>query len=228
MAQFNVSTTGINVTLNDLGITFTHPSTIDLYADGLGASDILDSIELQAALTAGTLAATDENGKSISSIGIDAIGAKLDVLNAFMQVNNSNVTTNLNSSTNLGFSSTAPISGTIATGSNLSEFTKTTNGIEVNFDGVVLVFVNIDMFGTTPRTNVQSRLKLDGVLFGSVGASGYIRDASGHQESSVHSMGIVPVSAGQEITVGVRREANPGTVIFNAVGTSNLVVIRLS
>ena len=226
MAEFNVSTTGINVTLNDLDITFTHPSTIDLYADGLGASDILDSIELQEALDAGTLEATDENGTIISSVGVGAIGAKLENLNVFMQVSNTNITSNLNGST-ANFTTTAPISGSVSVGSDLSNFSKTTNGIQVNFDGVVLAMSNIDMFGTSTRANVQSRLKLNGTLFGSVGASGYIRNTSGHNESSVHSMSVIPVTSGQEITVGVRREGGAGTIVFNAIGTSNLILIRL-
>jgi hypothetical protein len=226
MAEFNVSTTGINVTLNDLDITFTHPSTIDLYADGLGNSDILDSLELQDALDAGTLIATDGNGTIITSVGVGSIGAKLDVLNTFMQVTNTDITTNLNGSTG-DFTTVAPISGVITTGSNLVNFTKTTNGVQVNFDGIILVLSNIDMFGTTTRANTQSRLRLNGTLFGSVGASGYIRNNSGHNESSVHSMGVIPVTNGQEITVGVKREARAGTTVFNDIGTSNLILIRL-
>ena len=70
---FNVTTTGSNVTLSDLGVTLTHPQTIDLLGEGLGYSDIIDSIELNTALANGTLNAADENGTPIPSVTLGGV-----------------------------------------------------------------------------------------------------------------------------------------------------------
>lgn len=76
--QFNVSTTGINVTLEDLGVTLTHPETFDLLSDGLGLTDIIDSRELEEALEQGTLVATDEDGLDISSNNLGSLIGRVD------------------------------------------------------------------------------------------------------------------------------------------------------
>ncbi len=68
--EFIVSTTGINVTLEDIGVTLTHPETRDLKDDQYGLADLLDSQDLEAALRAGTLTAQDENGYEIPSVAI--------------------------------------------------------------------------------------------------------------------------------------------------------------
>ncbi len=267
MATFNITTTGLNISLEDIGVDLTHPQTVNLFDQGLGFTDILDSQDLQDALEAGTLTATDGSGNPIGSISFSEIAARLDqaeldiankinsivagtnvtvdntdplnpIINAagggggslvWMQVNNTNVSTNINTSTSQSYTTTIPISGAVQTGSDTSDFTKTTNGIQCNFDGVVLAFSNVDMFASGARVNIQSRLRLNGTPFGSVGSSGYIRNSSGHNESSVHSMGLIQVTNGQEITVGARRESTSTTsTILNATGTSNLILIKFS
>lgn len=73
--QFNVTTTGLTITLTDLDITLNHPSTTNLYDDGgdnkYSPSEITDSLELQEALTNGTLTASNENGDPITAVTPD-------------------------------------------------------------------------------------------------------------------------------------------------------------
>lgn len=70
MMEFIVSTTGLNVTLEDIGVTLTHPETRDLKDDEYGLADLLDSQDLEAALRAGTLVAQDEFARPIPSVAI--------------------------------------------------------------------------------------------------------------------------------------------------------------
>ena len=72
MDELNISTTGLNVTLDDLGVTFTHPETRNLL-DEAGWTDIIDSLELEIALKSGALTATDENGDPVLSSSIGGI-----------------------------------------------------------------------------------------------------------------------------------------------------------
>ena len=145
-----------------------------------------------------------------------------------MQVNNTDTSTDINSST-ANFTLTIPVSGTVENGSDSVLFTKTANGITCNFNGFVLANSNIHIQVAGARVAVQSRLRKNGVLFGSVGASGYIRNANGHTESSIHSSGFIKVSEGDEITVGAKRESTvtTNTSLF-LVGTSNLIVMKVN
>ena len=72
MDELNISTTGLNVTLDDLGVTFTHPETRNLL-DEAGWTDIIDSLELEQAIKSGALTATDENGDPVLSSSIGGI-----------------------------------------------------------------------------------------------------------------------------------------------------------
>lgn len=68
--EFNVSTTGLNVTLEDIGVSLLDPQTVNLLDEGLGFSDILDSRDLEAALESGTLIADDGDGRTIDKNNI--------------------------------------------------------------------------------------------------------------------------------------------------------------
>lgn len=77
MSHFNISTVGINVSLEDIGVTLNHPETLDLYSEGLGSSDIIDSIDLQNALDSGILIATDGEGNKIEIINIGDLSSQI-------------------------------------------------------------------------------------------------------------------------------------------------------
>ena len=79
--EFNITTTGVNVTLNDIGVELVHPQTTDLLLE-IGISDILDSQELDSALETGLLVASDENGDPILVSSFTKLSRKTDLINS--------------------------------------------------------------------------------------------------------------------------------------------------
>jgi hypothetical protein len=139
---------------------------------------------------------------------------------------NTNTTTNLNLGTN--FSTTAPIVGTFTNDAS-GDFTQSgSTGVTCNFTGEIEISASFHYFGFATRANVRMRAKLAGTQFGPIGASGYIRNATGHNESSCHiTTTRVSVTTGQTITIGTDREGGSGTIEFDTSGTSNMYIKRV-
>jgi hypothetical protein len=77
------------------------------------------------------------------------------------------------------------------------------------------------------RVSVLSRFAVGGILEGPIGAGGYIRNTSGHNESSVTINHVIVISSGTAtVTLNLRRGAAAGTV--TATTNSVLVVKKLS
>jgi hypothetical protein len=157
----------------------------------------------------------------VTAIGGGGTTFTLDVV----QTSNTDTTTNLNLSTATTFPTEVPITGTTEiAGTN---YTIVGNGIQCNFDGLVKISANVHLFSTDPRAAIQLRARLNGTAFGPVGSSGYIRDATGHQESSLHLCVWTQVTSGQIISLGTRRESTQaGSVTMALSGSSNLMVER--
>lgn len=108
--------------------------------------------------------------------------------------------------------------------SSNTNFTVTSDEIAVNFTGVMRIKGNI-FLGITSAQNAQrpaptAAFHLNGVLVGGVGASSYIRDASNHDQSSVHPEAVINVTAGDVITIKARRgSGNTGSVLGKADST---------
>ena len=104
------------------------------------------------------------------------------------------------------------------------------NGIQCLFDGVVKVVAHISMFGNqTIRTNPIIRLAGAVDIPQNVqGKSGYIRDGTGHEESSSSIPGIkFNVTNGEVITLESKKETTAGGVVTIPVGGSFLSVERI-
>lgn len=90
-----------------------------------------------------------------------------------------------------------------------TDFTVASDSITCNFSGTLCVeahlFVAIDTATNGQRPAPQGRFMVNGTETGPVGASSYIRDASGHESASVYVICYVAVSAGDVITFGVRK-----------------------
>jgi len=76
MAQFNITTTGTvgTVIIDDLHLTLTHPQTIDLRNDiveKFSWAEILESDDLQTAIDAGEIVATDDAANTIPAVTLD-------------------------------------------------------------------------------------------------------------------------------------------------------------
>lgn len=145
-----------------------------------------------------------------------------DAVWSFAQRVNTDTTTNIN---NAGLT-TIPIDGGMIT--NQSGYAINGNGIQLTGVGayVKCTFV-VHVTSVTNRTNMTLRLAKNGVLFGPVSASGYIRNASGHNESSFTATAWTKMETNDIITVEAIQEANAGTVTMATAGTSQLLLERL-
>ena len=111
------------------------------------------------------------------------------------------------------------------------QFAISGDGIECQFTGVIKATAHLSYFGNqTIRTNPIIRLAGPAATPQIVqGKSGYIRDGTGHDESSVTIPGIMfNVVAGEVVTVEVKRETTAGGVVTIPVGGSFLLVERVS
>jgi len=99
--------------------------------------------------------------------------------------------------------------------------------VQCNFDGFVRASYQIHLFSNQTRPNLRVQFfKNFNEPIGPIGASGYIRDTSGHQESSIDGYTIIPVTSGDTIQLAAEREAGNGTVTLAELETSNIILER--
>ena len=142
--------------------------------------------------------------------------------------------TNSDTATNLNVNNTtAPIFGTEDykdDGNSLYEVSG--NTLIVKLSGRYDIRANFSLVGINSgnnrqRTNVNARIAINGTPVGALAASGYIRWASGHEQSSIHVSEILQLNANDVISIITYREANSGTVNFSATGESSFVINKL-
>ena len=149
-------------------------------------------------------------------------GGGSDAVWSIAQRVNADVATNLN---NL-VQTEVPIDGGMIT--NQTGFAINGNGIElIDVSNYVKCTVNLHVTSATLRTNMIVRFAKNGVLFGPIAAHGYIRAATGHNESSYHLTTWTKMDQNDIITVETLREGNAGTVTMALAGTSQLLLERL-
>ena len=141
------------------------------------------------------------------------------------QTANTDTVTDLNISTSTTFPTEVPITGNVQI-LDTDSFNVVGNGIRTEFDGRVKVYFNVHVFSAFVRVGVQVRLKVNGTLVGPVSSCAYIRDANGHQESSLHGSAWLNVEDGDIITLCARSEAAVGLTVMTSPGTSNLILER--
>lgn len=153
---------------------------------------------------------------SVASTGSDAVIA-------FAQRVNTDTATNLNNLTQ----TVIPMDGGLTT--NGGGWAINGNGIELTgADSYVRCSFSVYVTSVAVRSNLILRLARNGVLFGPIAAHGYIRAASGHNDSSFTVGGVwTKMSTGDIITIEALREANAGTVTMKSAGTSQLLLERI-
>lgn len=143
---------------------------------------------------------------------------------SFAQRINVDAATNLNNLT----LTEVPMDGAMIT--NQTGFAINGNGIQLTGpDTYVEASFVISVFGAVLRANMVARLAIDTgggpVLFGPETSHGYIRNGTGHQQSSFNSGPVMwKMATGNIITVQTIREGNAGTVRMNSTGTSQLLL----
>lgn len=102
------------------------------------------------------------------------------------------------------------------------------NGFKCMFDGRVKATGQAYITNTgTQRTNNELQVLVNNQTVGSVGATGYIRQTSGHDHTSLHTMAVFECDRNDVITLSSQREALAGTVYLASEGTSFLLVERI-
>lgn len=145
---------------------------------------------------------------------------------AVAEYRNTNTSNNLNNSTATTFNTVVPIIGTQIR-LDPDFFASGSNGLGCNFDGWVKAEANIHITSGGQRNAIQIRFKLNGTVVGPVGSTGYMRNATGHAESSLHISCYIPVSNGDIISLHSRRESTNATSTFmDLAGTSNMILTR--
>ena len=98
---------------------------------------------------------------------------------------------------------------------NQGGFTATLGGVTVPDTGIYRLSFSAYLFSITNRSNATLRWGVNGSsysTFKSPSQSGYIRDANGHQNSSLLRSDIFSLNAGDTINLFRRREGASGTV----------------
>lgn len=141
---------------------------------------------------------------------------------AFAQRVNTDITTNLNNLT----STEVPIDGAMIT--NGTGWAINGNGIQLTGpDSYVRCTFNLHITASFNRANLTARFALNGTPLGPIAAMGYIRNATGHNESSLTVTTWIQMTTNDIITVETLREAGAGTVTMDTAGTSQLLLERL-
>lgn len=138
-----------------------------------------------------------------------------------------NSTTNINNATFVDI----PVFGTNTLINNNGSFTAVSaTQVRVNFTGFIEVNANVPYTAGSSRVALRGRMRRNGVAIGPEAMTGYIRNATGHSEASLHISGYyLPVTANDVISFATEREststgsatmiANGGTISFRRVKT---------
>ncbi len=171
-----------------------------------------------------TVVSTDAN--NLIENGSD--GAAYLNINRGARWTNTDITTDLNAGI-----AAAPIFGNEDykdDGINL--YVAATSQLTVLEAGRYDIRANISLIGATSggaqqRTNVNAQITINGNPVGALAASGYIRSASDHEQSSIHINEILQLNANDVIRVRTYREANSGIVRFSAAGETSFSINKL-
>ncbi len=101
--------------------------------------------------------------------------------------------------------------------------------ITLEESGDYLVLVNVPLTGNVTRGNVRVLVQDDGVTVpGGEGKQGYIRNASGHTDSSIHWSGLIyNVEAGSVLSIKTEQEAATGAILVPAGKSASLYVEKI-
>lgn len=87
--------------------------------------------------------------------------------------------------------------------------------VTIERDGTYEIEADADFgnAGTNIRSNPNLDVKLNGTTVGVMGRSGYMRNGSGADHSSVHAKAVVEASSGDSIVIGTTAESTANTCV---------------
>ena len=213
----NTTNNAINISnyINNTGANSTSVpsnSTIQLQSNGTSWNS------LSAAAT------TIVSGDSNNSITIGSDGG------AYLKINYGGRWTNTDTNTNLNNNSVvAPIFGSEDykdDGTNLYEVIG--NTLVVKESGRYDIRANLSFLSISSiRNSPNARIAINSSVVSARASSGYMRNGSGHIQSSIHLNEILQLSSNDVISIIMYREAGVGTVRFNASGESSFIINKL-
>ncbi len=175
-----------------------------------------------------------QTAKVVSTDANNSIKAGSDG-GAYLKINYGGRWTNTNTATDLNIDNTiVPIFGTENykdDGNNLYQVSG--NTLIVKEAGRYDIRANLSLLGISSsgnseqRTNVNTRIAVNGIAIGAIGASGFIRFTNGHEQSSIHVNEILQLNTNDIITIRTFREANSGMVRFSGSGESSFMINKL-
>jgi len=110
----------------------------------------------------------------------------------------------------------------INSSNNISWNTTAINDVPYSFDGTTVTIqesgtyeieADADFTSNVARTNANIGIRVNGNWAGVVGRSGYVRDNTGHNASSVHTRSIQDLSSGDTVRIHTIQEAASETIV---------------
>lgn len=136
-----------------------------------------------------------------------------------IKTTNTDTTTNLNELT----PTEVPLTGNTPINEG-SYYEVVGNGIKILRKRLYNLKANIHAYSDRSRANLTISFYINGTRQGMVAASGYIRAASGHNESSYQLNDAFSLDVDDVVTVRATREANSGDIFLATSGTSNFII----
>ncbi len=145
-----------------------------------------------------------------------------------LKYSNTDVTTDLNETTEVSL----PIFGSLDWNDNTSLYSVTGNTITVAEAGRYRIVVNCFLTSNLQRTAVNMQLVVNGNAKGSIAATAYMRNQSGHEHSSIRINEVLELAANSTIEVFSIAEANTSNNLTNittlaTAGTSNFYIEKI-
>ena len=176
---------------------------------------------------------TDTNSLSINSgtpgtPGWDAIN--LETTNT-AKIKQSSKFSNTDTSTNVnGTNVVLPIFGLEEWNDNSTLYAVSGNTMVVNEAGRYQIVVNVSLLNSTngARKAPEARLLVDGTPIGTFASTGYIRNNSGHQESSLHINEVLELTSSSVVSIEVEAASRTGAVAMRSNGSSTFYIEKLN
>lgn len=150
-----------------------------------------------------------------------------NTINQSVKYSNIDVTTDVNPNTAINL----PVIGTLNWNDNSGLYVANTatNSIQVTQAGRYNIAVNVSLFNFTAsqRDAPEMIIAINGTPVGSWSSTGYIRNNSPHDRSSLHLNETLNLAANDVVTVQIVRSSGGGQVRLRSAGTTNLLINKL-
>lgn len=146
-------------------------------------------------------------------------------VNQSVKYSNTNTTTSVNPATAINL----PVVSTMEWNDNTTLYiaNTTSNSITVTQAGRYNIILNISLVSSVQRAAPEIRIAVNGTSLGSYGSTGYMRNTSNHNTSSLHLNETLNLAANDVITVQIVQSALNGVVLLRSVGTTNLMINKV-